>query len=156
MLQSSVLADINLLCLVLFSKGSWLSMKTRICWSSSIQRWFLLLALYMRNLLYYIYSVQLLLGYLPTDRDFWPHELQKKRSRYSVYKEEFLLNPVSYNYLPQQLVDEYIYWSLIMLYRFIVYNAARKWLFCLQPRICPNNEKLMGFRWYCSSDSIIK
>ncbi|GJN13076.1 hypothetical protein PR202_ga31410 [Eleusine coracana subsp. coracana] len=37
--------------------------------------------------------VQLLLGYLPTDRDFWPHDLQKKRSQYSVYKEEFLLNP---------------------------------------------------------------
>ncbi|TVU01479.1 hypothetical protein EJB05_53069, partial [Eragrostis curvula] len=36
---------------------------------------------------------KLLLGYLPTDRDFWPHELQKKRSQYSVYKEEFLLNP---------------------------------------------------------------
>ncbi|KAK3120058.1 hypothetical protein QOZ80_9AG0680800 [Eleusine coracana subsp. coracana] len=36
---------------------------------------------------------KLLLGYLPTDRDFWPHDLQKKRSQYSVYKEEFLLNP---------------------------------------------------------------
>ncbi|XP_052136856.1 uncharacterized protein LOC127755238 isoform X2 [Oryza glaberrima] len=38
-------------------------------------------------------SVQLLLGYLPTERAFWPHELEKKRSQYSAYKDEFLLNP---------------------------------------------------------------
>ncbi|KAL6630500.1 hypothetical protein ACP70R_028573 [Stipagrostis hirtigluma subsp. patula] len=37
--------------------------------------------------------VQLLLGYLPTDHALWPLELQKKRSQYSVYKEEFLANP---------------------------------------------------------------
>lgn len=37
--------------------------------------------------------MQLLLGYLPTDHALWPHELQKKRSQYSAYKDEFLLNP---------------------------------------------------------------
>ncbi|EEC68158.1 hypothetical protein OsI_36096 [Oryza sativa Indica Group] len=36
---------------------------------------------------------KLLLGYLPTERAFWPHELEKKRSQYSAYKDEFLLNP---------------------------------------------------------------
>ncbi|WVZ52044.1 hypothetical protein U9M48_003139 [Paspalum notatum var. saurae] len=36
---------------------------------------------------------KLLLGYLPTDRTLWPYELEKKRSQYSAYKEEFLLNP---------------------------------------------------------------
>ncbi|CAM0150343.1 unnamed protein product [Urochloa decumbens] len=36
---------------------------------------------------------KLLLGYLPTDRGLWPYELEKKRSQYSAYKEEFLLNP---------------------------------------------------------------
>jgi len=49
--------------------------------------------MYARNLFYYIYSVQLLLGYLPTDRGLWPYELEKKRNQYSAYKEEFLLNP---------------------------------------------------------------
>lgn len=49
------------------------------------------------NLFYYIYSVQLLLGYLPTDRSLWAYELEKKRSQYSAYKEEFLLNPVSFS-----------------------------------------------------------
>jgi hypothetical protein len=39
--------------------------------------------------------VQLLLGYLPTERSLWPYELEKKRSQYSAYKDEFLLNPVS-------------------------------------------------------------
>jgi len=38
-------------------------------------------------------SVQLLLGYLPTDRGLWPYELEKKRNQYSAYNEEFLLNP---------------------------------------------------------------
>ncbi|XP_044441751.1 TBC domain-containing protein C1952.17c isoform X3 [Triticum aestivum] len=38
-------------------------------------------------------SVQLLLGYLPTERSLWPYELEKKRSQYSAYKDEFLLNP---------------------------------------------------------------
>ncbi|KAM0929422.1 hypothetical protein ACQ4PT_001511 [Festuca glaucescens] len=37
--------------------------------------------------------VQLLLGYLPTERSLWPYELEKKRSQYSAYKDEFLLNP---------------------------------------------------------------
>ncbi|XP_066337021.1 uncharacterized protein [Miscanthus floridulus] len=36
---------------------------------------------------------KLLLGYLPTDRSLWAYELEKKRSQYSAYKEEFLLNP---------------------------------------------------------------
>ncbi|KAF8670110.1 hypothetical protein HU200_050927 [Digitaria exilis] len=36
---------------------------------------------------------KLLLGYLPTDRVLWAYELEKKRSQYSAYKEEFLLNP---------------------------------------------------------------
>ncbi|KAL6875751.1 hypothetical protein ACP4OV_013264 [Aristida adscensionis] len=36
---------------------------------------------------------KLLLGYLPTDRALWSLELQKKRSQYSAYKEEFLANP---------------------------------------------------------------
>ncbi|KAJ1275420.1 hypothetical protein BS78_05G134300 [Paspalum vaginatum] len=36
---------------------------------------------------------KLLLGYLPTDRALWHYELEKKRSQYSAYKEEFLLNP---------------------------------------------------------------
>ncbi|CAO2147332.1 unnamed protein product [Urochloa humidicola] len=36
---------------------------------------------------------KLLLGYLPTDRGLWPYELEKKRSQYIAYKEEFLLNP---------------------------------------------------------------
>ncbi|CAN6371883.1 unnamed protein product [Urochloa humidicola] len=36
---------------------------------------------------------KLLLGYLPTNRGLWPYELEKKRSQYSAYKEEFLLNP---------------------------------------------------------------
>lgn len=36
---------------------------------------------------------KLLLGYLPTDRSLWTYELEKKRSQYSAYREEFLLNP---------------------------------------------------------------
>ncbi|KAM0929421.1 hypothetical protein ACQ4PT_001511 [Festuca glaucescens] len=36
---------------------------------------------------------KLLLGYLPTERSLWPYELEKKRSQYSAYKDEFLLNP---------------------------------------------------------------
>ena len=59
--------------------------------------YFCYLAMYARNLFYYIYSVQLLLGYLPTDRGLWPYELEKKRNQYSAYNEEFLLNPVSYS-----------------------------------------------------------
>ncbi|VAI90384.1 unnamed protein product [Triticum turgidum subsp. durum] len=38
---------------------------------------------------------KLLLGYLPTERSLWPYELEKKRSQYSAYKDEFLLNPES-------------------------------------------------------------
>ena len=53
--------------------------------------------MYARNLFYCIYSVQLLLGYLPPDRGLWPYELEKKRNQYSAYNEEFLLNPVSYS-----------------------------------------------------------
>ncbi|KAL6650567.1 hypothetical protein ACP70R_009492 [Stipagrostis hirtigluma subsp. patula] len=36
---------------------------------------------------------QLLLGYLPTDRALWPYELEKKRSQYSAFKDELLVNP---------------------------------------------------------------
>lgn len=36
---------------------------------------------------------KLLLGYLPTERALWPYELEKKRSQYSAYRDEFLLNP---------------------------------------------------------------
>ncbi|KAM3212771.1 hypothetical protein ACQJBY_065678 [Aegilops geniculata] len=38
---------------------------------------------------------KLLLGYLPTERSLWPYELEKKRSQYNAYKDEFLLNPES-------------------------------------------------------------
>ncbi|KAI3459680.1 hypothetical protein Pfo_016343 [Paulownia fortunei] len=36
---------------------------------------------------------KLLLGYLPSDRSFWPSELAKKRSQYKHFKEELLMNP---------------------------------------------------------------
>ncbi|KAG2571532.1 hypothetical protein PVAP13_7KG130200 [Panicum virgatum] len=36
---------------------------------------------------------KLLLGYLPTDRALWPYELEKKRSQYSAFKDELLVNP---------------------------------------------------------------
>ncbi|GJN37120.1 hypothetical protein PR202_gb26045 [Eleusine coracana subsp. coracana] len=36
---------------------------------------------------------QLLLGYLPTDRALWSYELEKKRSQYSAFKDELLVNP---------------------------------------------------------------
>ncbi|OAY68869.1 TBC1 domain family member 13 [Ananas comosus] len=36
---------------------------------------------------------KLLLGYLPTDRTLWAHELEKKRSQYGAFKDELLLNP---------------------------------------------------------------
>lgn len=36
---------------------------------------------------------KLLLGYLPNDRAFWAEELDRKRSQYKAFKEEFLLNP---------------------------------------------------------------
>jgi hypothetical protein len=38
--------------------------------------------------------LQLLLGYLPSDRALWEQELAKKRSQYAAFKEEFLSNPV--------------------------------------------------------------
>lgn len=38
---------------------------------------------------------QLLLGYLPTEKDLWEGELAKNRSRYAELKRELLLNPVS-------------------------------------------------------------
>lgn len=43
--------------------------------------------------------VQVLLGYLPTDRSLWPSELAKKRSQYKQFKEELLVNPVSLHIL---------------------------------------------------------
>lgn len=39
---------------------------------------------------------QLLLGYLPPDRSLWSSELAKKRSQYNHFKEELLMNPVSF------------------------------------------------------------
>ncbi|PKU83943.1 TBC domain-containing protein C1952.17c isoform X1 [Dendrobium catenatum] len=36
---------------------------------------------------------KLLLQYLPNDRAFWPHELEKKRSQYKSFKDELLQNP---------------------------------------------------------------
>ncbi|KAI0494858.1 hypothetical protein KFK09_025004 [Dendrobium nobile] len=36
---------------------------------------------------------ELLLQYLPNDRAFWPHELEKKRSQYKSFKDELLQNP---------------------------------------------------------------
>ncbi|CAL5017454.1 unnamed protein product [Urochloa decumbens] len=36
---------------------------------------------------------KLLLGYLPTDRALWTYELEKKRSQYSAFKDELLVNP---------------------------------------------------------------
>lgn len=42
-----------------------------------------------------MYFVQLLLGYLPTEKALWPTELVKKRSQYKHFKEELLVNPVS-------------------------------------------------------------
>ncbi|KAJ6820580.1 TBC1 domain family member 5-like [Iris pallida] len=36
---------------------------------------------------------KLLLGYLPNDRAFWEEELDRKRSQYNAFKDEFLLNP---------------------------------------------------------------
>ncbi|XP_010927682.1 uncharacterized protein [Elaeis guineensis] len=36
---------------------------------------------------------KLLLGYLPDDRGLWAQELEKKRSQYEAFKDEFLVNP---------------------------------------------------------------
>ncbi|XP_020582858.1 TBC1 domain family member 13 isoform X2 [Phalaenopsis equestris] len=36
---------------------------------------------------------EILLQYLPNDRSFWPHELDKKRSQYKSFKDELLQNP---------------------------------------------------------------
>ncbi|KAL5216316.1 hypothetical protein ABZP36_007717 [Zizania latifolia] len=36
---------------------------------------------------------KLLLGYLPTDHVLWAYELEKKRSQYSAFKDELLVNP---------------------------------------------------------------
>ncbi|CAN6270510.1 unnamed protein product [Urochloa humidicola] len=36
---------------------------------------------------------KLLLGYLPTDHALWTYELEKKRSQYSAFKDELLVNP---------------------------------------------------------------
>lgn len=36
---------------------------------------------------------KILLGYLPTDRGQWAHELEKKRSQYKAFKDELLVNP---------------------------------------------------------------
>lgn len=38
---------------------------------------------------------QLLLGYLPVERDSWERELVSNRIRYAELKEELLVNPVS-------------------------------------------------------------
>ncbi|XP_072999993.1 uncharacterized protein [Typha latifolia] len=36
---------------------------------------------------------KLLLGYLPNDRGFWAEELEKRRSQYKAFKDDFLVNP---------------------------------------------------------------
>lgn len=36
---------------------------------------------------------KLLLGYLPNDHAFWEEEVDRKRSQYNTFKDEFLLNP---------------------------------------------------------------
>ncbi|KAL5213810.1 hypothetical protein ABZP36_002962 [Zizania latifolia] len=36
---------------------------------------------------------KLLLGYLPSDHALWAYELEKKRSQYSAFKDELLVNP---------------------------------------------------------------
>ncbi|KAG9139125.1 hypothetical protein Leryth_019103 [Lithospermum erythrorhizon] len=42
---------------------------------------------------------KLLLGYLPRDRSLWSTELSKKRSQYKNFKDDLLMNPVSYGIL---------------------------------------------------------
>lgn len=53
--------------------------------------------------------LQVLLGYLPTDRSLWPSELAKKRSQYKQFKEELLVNPVSLHILHDFQVVNFIY-----------------------------------------------
>lgn len=38
---------------------------------------------------------QLLLGYIPAEKDLWKEELAKNRLRYAELKRELLINPVS-------------------------------------------------------------
>lgn len=44
----------------------------------------------------FLCSEQLLLRYLPLDHTLWAHELERKHSQYNAFKDEFLLNPVSF------------------------------------------------------------
>ena len=48
------------------------------------------------NTNYIISLLQLLLGYLPPDRALWFSELTKKRSQYKNFKDDLLMNPVTY------------------------------------------------------------
>jgi hypothetical protein len=75
--------------------------------------------MYMKILFYYIYSVQLLLGYLPTDRGLWPNELEKKRSQYGAYKEEFLLNPVSLRLLVWVSISDLLFFVIFILGQYL-------------------------------------
>lgn len=45
--------------------------------------------------MFVILMKQLLLGYLPTQKDLWEEELVKNRLRFSELKREHLVNPVS-------------------------------------------------------------
>lgn len=56
---------------------------------------FMFLKLSLKNCIFLHGAEQLLLGYLPNDHEFWVQELDRKRSQYKDFKEEFLVNPVS-------------------------------------------------------------
>jgi hypothetical protein len=40
-------------------------------------------------------ALQVLLGYLPRNREDWATELAKKRATYVVFRDEMIINPVS-------------------------------------------------------------
>lgn len=48
---------------------------------------------------FFFYVAQLLLGYLPKNRELWGQELDRKRVQYNDFREEFLVNPVGIFYL---------------------------------------------------------
>lgn len=70
---------------------------------------FLFLKLALESDIFFFCWWQLLLGYLPYDREFWMQELAKKRSQYKAFKEEFLMNPVG---LLQYSVFRFTIWLL--------------------------------------------
>ncbi|KAL6885829.1 hypothetical protein ACP4OV_010090 [Aristida adscensionis] len=47
----------------------------------------------VRPVVWKLVDIQLLLGYLPSDRALWSYELEKKRSQYCAFKDELLVNP---------------------------------------------------------------